>query len=534
MIRRNESYIPGAATMVFLAAAVLLLPWLGETLFNSKGEPREAIVAVSMLESGNWILPVSYGADIPYKPPFVAWIIAAFAWLFNGGVVNEYISRLPSALAAIAMLMAGYSWAERARGPRFAITFSLVTLTCVEVFRAAVACRLDMVLTACMVIAIYMLYDLGERKVKLRWLRYIAVIALLSCATMTKGPVGTLLPCFIIGVYRLLRRNSFWLTLVKMLAIVVASLIVPALWYYAAYLQGGDGFFDLMMEENIGRLTGTMSYDSHVNPWYYNFMTLTAGLLPWTVLLLAALIGVRRRRPISFSPAALLSLTAAVLTVAFYCIPASKRSVYLLPAYPFACYGIATVLSDRESCAKVTRLFAWFMAVLAVLVPVAVIALQFIEVKGIMLEAIPWWRWIFVILPCFAGVAWFANRHSPVGHTLSIVWSLYLAYAAAVMPAVLNPNSNKAQAEFIDNLAGDGDILTLGPVRYYTLNFYLNDRVREVESLEAAAMYPRGTVLIVPNNADTTGIHDNFEYKLHIRRGSDYRSPLDIAVKTTN
>ncbi len=91
MIRRNESYIPGAATMVFLAAAVLLLPWLGETLFNSKGEPREAIVAVSMLESGNWILPVSYGADIPYKPPFVAWIIAAFAWLFNGGVVNEYI-----------------------------------------------------------------------------------------------------------------------------------------------------------------------------------------------------------------------------------------------------------------------------------------------------------------------------------------------------------------------------------------------------------------------------------------------------------
>ena len=178
-------------------------------MFNSKGEPREAIVAVSMLQSGDWLLPVSHGADIPYKPPFMAWIIAAIAWLFNGGVVNEFISRLPSALAAIAMVMAGFNWAKRERGEHFAIIFSFVTLTCVEVFRAAVACRLDMVLTACMVGAIYMLYDLDEHKQRLRPLRYLAVILLLSCATMTKGPVGTLLPCPIIGIYRLLRRRNF-------------------------------------------------------------------------------------------------------------------------------------------------------------------------------------------------------------------------------------------------------------------------------------------------------------------------------------
>ena len=84
--------------MLFIALALLFLPWLGEILFNSKGEPREAIVAVSILRSGDWILPTNYGGDIPFKPPFLAWLIAGLATVLNGGVVNEYISRLPSAL----------------------------------------------------------------------------------------------------------------------------------------------------------------------------------------------------------------------------------------------------------------------------------------------------------------------------------------------------------------------------------------------------------------------------------------------------
>jgi len=531
MTKSTDSYIPGAATVLFLAAALLLLPWLGETLFNSKGEPREAIVAVSMLQSGDWLLPLSYGADMPYKPPFVAWIIAAFAWLFNGGVVNEYISRLPSALAAIAMIMAGYSWTNRVCGARFALIFSFVTLTCVEVFRAAVACRLDMVLTACMVIAMYMLYDLGERKIKHKWLRYVGVILLLSCATMTKGPIGTLLPCFIIGVYRLLRRDSFSATFGKMVGIAIASLIIPAAWYYAAYLRGGDAFYDLMMEENIGRLTGSMSYDSHVNPWYYNFMTLAAGLLPWTLLLVAALFATRRYRRMPLSPAALMAATAAVLTIAFYCIPASKRSVYLLPAYPFICYGIASILDAREITARVVRFFAWFISILAVIVPVAIIAIQFIDIKGLNIEPIPWWRYLFVLIPLVPGIAWFVNRHSPVGHILVTVWSIYLTYAAAVMPAVLNPNSDRDEAERVESLAGDNDIISLHQTRFYTINFYLNDRLRGVDGVDEASQYPSGTVLLVPYRTDTTGLSENFTYELLTRRGSDYRCPVGVAIR---
>ena len=52
---------------IALLSVLVILPFLGETIFYSKGEPREAIVAFSMLESGNWILPVNYGTNIAYN-----------------------------------------------------------------------------------------------------------------------------------------------------------------------------------------------------------------------------------------------------------------------------------------------------------------------------------------------------------------------------------------------------------------------------------------------------------------------------------
>ena len=41
---------------IALLSVLVVVPFLGETIFYSKGEPREAIVALSMLESGNMVL----------------------------------------------------------------------------------------------------------------------------------------------------------------------------------------------------------------------------------------------------------------------------------------------------------------------------------------------------------------------------------------------------------------------------------------------------------------------------------------------
>ena len=142
--------------IVALIVIATLLPFLGETMFNSKGEPREAIVAVSMLNSGDWILPVSNGDVIPYKPPFMAWCIALFSLL--AGHVTEYTSRLPSALALIVLVLWSYRFFARNYSWSRAFLCSVVTLTAFEVYRAGFACRVDMQLTMFIVGALYSLY----------------------------------------------------------------------------------------------------------------------------------------------------------------------------------------------------------------------------------------------------------------------------------------------------------------------------------------------------------------------------------------
>ena len=65
--------------LLLIISALTIIPYLGLTNFHTKGEPREAIVAVSMLQNDNWILPINNGGDIAYKPPFFHWCIAALS-----------------------------------------------------------------------------------------------------------------------------------------------------------------------------------------------------------------------------------------------------------------------------------------------------------------------------------------------------------------------------------------------------------------------------------------------------------------------
>lgn len=145
----------GFIYLLFLGIISVVL-FLGFSLFNTKGEPREAVVALSMLQSGDWVSPINNGVDIAYKPPFFHWCVALCS-LFTG-CVTEFTARFPSAIATIAMVLTAYCYMLRNRvDGRLAFLSGMITLTAFEVHRASMACRVDMMLSALMVMAVYLL-----------------------------------------------------------------------------------------------------------------------------------------------------------------------------------------------------------------------------------------------------------------------------------------------------------------------------------------------------------------------------------------
>ena len=525
-----------------------LVIFLGNTLFNTKGEPREAVVAMSMLNNGNWILPINNGTDFAYKPPMFHWCIAVFS-LFAGHV-TEFTSRLPSAISLIAMVLVGFKFYEKRCSAQTAFLMSLITITNFEVHRAGTNCRVDMLLCAFIVIALYQLYKWGEKG--LRGMP-VAAILCMSGAFLTKGPVGIILPCLVTAVFLLIRGYKFGTLILRFMGVALAACVLPAVWYFLAYQQGGEQFLQLVYEENVLRFLGKMTYSSHEEPFYYNFITVIAGYLPYTIFVLISLFVLKYKRPSGrlkdlayrlwtrikgMGDARLFSLLSIAIIFVFYCIPKSKRSVYLLPIYPFMAFFLAEymVYIVRRHY-RALRMFGHVLASIVILVVVSFLTVRMglvpddiftgkhamTNVKMLhSLETSPldFWQYLVILVPLVAaGMFWFkikAKGVAAIYSVISIAFSIFLTLDGVFLPMLLNAKSDKGMAMQIAKIVPTGRVysfrtdITVGNMMHpYTTNFYLGDRIVPFNSV-----HPREGYLLTGNSDIDSFKVKNPDYKV--------------------
>ena len=315
-----------AAALLALAAVFLLFHDLGGAALFNPDEGRNAEIAREVLETGDWITPYYNFLPRIEKPMFFYAAAAASFKLFG---VSEAAARLPSALAALGILLMTYFFVRRLCDARAALWSALVLVTAVQFNVFARIVIVDMVL-AFFITAALMSYYLASgaehRTVKRRY--YFIMYAASAGATLVKGPIGFIFPGMIVVVYIAARRQWSALKEMELGWGVLIFLLIVSPWYAAAEVRRPGYLAYFLGQEHFARFL-TPNFNRGKS-WYYFFGVVAVGFFPWTILLPRMTTRFWRNR----DDFALFTLLWTAVPFVFFSFSSSKMSEYLLPIYP--------------------------------------------------------------------------------------------------------------------------------------------------------------------------------------------------------
>ena len=319
---------PVLATLFVILASLIFFWRLGQGPIYRTMEGREALVMQEIVRTGNWILPLRNGETIPSKPPLLHWIGAGVAQLSGG--MSEWAARFPCALFSALSIGLTCFLGCRLANREVGILASLLLLTTplfVEMAREAwVDSALAFFVLAAVTSFVFM-YEADEWR---GW-RSVAFALSLAGATLSKGPIGYILPGLIILLYVLIQGQLSRLWNLLSVSNIVLAVGIPVVWYLLALNQEGWTFFQKqVLQENVVRFTSGSG--KRIPSSAFFFLPFVLNGLPWSLVFGFGVWHFSRQAPIREK--GVLALLWCFTIIAFFSIAAGKRDVYMLPLYP--------------------------------------------------------------------------------------------------------------------------------------------------------------------------------------------------------
>jgi len=375
--------------LLILAILSVLLLVLPNGLYSAfdKDEPKYLEAAWEMVKSSDYITPY-YNYEYRFdKPVLVYWLIAGGYLLFG---VNEFGGRLFVSLFGVFTVLLLYLWVRRWKGERLAYTSALVLLTLLDFIVMASVAMPDIVLTFFISASLVAFFEGYHRKSK-NYYR----LAFLSAglATLTKGPVGLVLPGIVATLYLAFRRElvKTFKEEIPWLSGILIYLAVVLPWYGAVFLKHGRQFFlDFIVFHNIHRFTNKIP--GHPTEWWYYLANYFWLYLPWTFFFPFALKKLIKDKKSITEPLVSFSLIWFFTVLLFFQIAHTKLAHYLLPSFPpFALLTAWYITEEREK--------APYLLTLITFIVLGIAGLAFWLYKGWPLYA------LLFVLPSIVGAA---------------------------------------------------------------------------------------------------------------------------------
>jgi 4-amino-4-deoxy-L-arabinose transferase-like glycosyltransferase len=344
---------------LLLAACAFLDTYrLGAPPLFDQDEGNYAQIAAEIVQTGDPVTLHVNGRPWYVHPPFYMWLVAATGRVLG---FSEWAVRIWSAVFSIVAVYATVLLGRAMFGVRVGLLAgAILTVTLQYLIQSRLAV-FDTVLLAWMLLAVHAFYRGYETRRGADYLRFFLFAGL---GTLTKGPIGLVLPGLVIVAFVSLRRA--WPRWREVpwgpgLAIYAA---VGLSWYAVQIALHGTAF----VSSNVGYYTLHRYFgvvEKHAGPWYLYGPVALFGGFPWTTFWpAAAALHVRRWR---VSDGSLLVLLGVGIPILFYSFAQTKLPGYIIPIFPFAAMGVAAlwepVLSSKRLTATVA-ICVWALLIL--------------------------------------------------------------------------------------------------------------------------------------------------------------------------
>jgi 4-amino-4-deoxy-L-arabinose transferase-like glycosyltransferase len=352
----NKTY-PKILWTTVIVAAIVFFWGLGSMDLLSLNEGRRALAIQEMVSSGNWLLPHLNGELYLTKPPLLYWLSSSLAFIWG---VNEWTLRLPSALAAIAVLIMVYRYALQQSGKWAALFAVQLLIANISFAMRGRRGEIEMLLTALCVGSLLSALQYIQSQSSKNWI--ILSYFLLALALMTKGPLVILLvtlPLLIAAIYSknphikaVLLSGRGWLIF----------LVVGLTWYVIVSWQLG---FDIWATIAKRDMLNKMQSESAKPILSY----LAWIAVDFMLLIGLFLVGVKEFFKQQFQQSRQLVLLAAtILPLIIFSLFSNKHAKYLLPIYPLIAILLAIKLAAIFDAA--TEAKKKIIVIIALLLPI--------------------------------------------------------------------------------------------------------------------------------------------------------------------
>jgi 4-amino-4-deoxy-L-arabinose transferase-like glycosyltransferase len=445
-------------------------------------EGRYAEIPREMVVSGDWLTPRLNGLKYFEKPALQYWATAAAYQAF--GQANWTARLWPALTGFLGILLTAWAGA-RLWGHRAGLYAGLVCSSSLLYVGIGHLNTLDMGVTFFLhagVVGLIMAQRAASPIAARNWM-LLAWVAL-GLAILSKGLIGAVLPGAAFVVYSVLYRDFAAWKKLHIVKGVIAMLLVTAPWFVWVSIVNPGFFHFFFIVQHIERfLTPGANRPGHL---YYFVPILLAGMLPWTILMLAALARAWHREPVAgFQPRRFL-LVWCTLVFVFFSISHSKLPSYILPIFP----ALAMLVGERATTMSPRALF-WSIVPMATLGGVLALAapqaLRFADDEvplALYANYVPWLlAGGLVLLVGGALAAWWARAGRATGAMLALGMAglvsgqLVLTGHNSLAPA--NSSYDLAQ-QILPHLRPGLPIYSIGMYEQ-TLPFYIKRTVTLVE-----------------------------------------------------